>query len=304
MKPGAPAALLAALAVSLVPAHAAPTPQDMSGMAMPAPAAPKTTDPNAGPQAPSGTDQAPGDGTAPPISSDRAADRYYDPQAMADAQTALLDAHGGMKFSKFMLNLAELQVRKGSDGYRWDGAFWIGGDLNRFVVKSEGEGRFNDRIESADVQALYSRALDPYWNLQLGVRREFGTGSHRSYFVLGVEGLAPYGFDTEGALFLSDKGQLLARATASYDERITNRLVLQPRAEANLSFQDMPRERIGSGLSNLELGLRLRYEIKREFAPYVGISWDRKLGKTADFARVAGDDTGGASFVAGLRLWF
>ena len=256
------------------------------------------------PAARRGTDLAPGNAPPPPVQPGRPADRYYDPEAMADAEMALLNSHGGMVFHRLLANLAEYQVRNGKNGYRWDGELWIGGDLNRLVLKSEGEGNFKDRVESAEVQALYSRALDPYWNLQIGLRQDFTPKPVRTYAVLGIEGLAPYWLETEGALFLSDKGQLLGRVTGSYDQRITTRIILQPRVEANFSLQDMPHQRIGAGVSNLELGLRLRYEIKREFAPYVGVSWDRKLGKTADFARAAGEGTGGASFVAGIHFWF
>jgi copper resistance protein B len=108
----------------------------------------------------------------------------------------------------------------------------------------------------------------------------------------------------EGALFLSTKGDLLARAEAYYDQRITQRLILQPRAELNFAAQDVPENRIGSGLSNAELGLRLRYEITREFAPYIGVSWDRKTGATARYARADGETAGTTSFVAGIRTWF
>jgi copper resistance protein B len=122
--------------------------------------------------------------------------------------------------------------------------------------------------------------------------------------VLGIEGLAPYWFEAEGTLFLSNKGDLLARAEGYYDQRITQDLVLQPRAELNFALQNIPENAIGSGLSTAEIGLRLRYERIREFAPYVGVSWERKLGRTADLARMRGEDTGGAHFVLGVRAWF
>jgi copper resistance protein B len=116
--------------------------------------------------------------------------------------------------------------------------------------------------------------------------------------------LAPYWFEIEGAAFVSDKGDLLGRIEGYYDQRITQRLVAQPRAEVNLSAQDMRAEGIGSGLVNAELGLRVRYEIVREFAPYVGVAWERKFGETARIARAAGEDTGGFNLVAGVRVWF
>ena len=298
-------------AMSAAPATAPETQADHGGM----PGMPMPAQGQAGhgghvmagmdmPAAPRGTDLAPGNAPPPPVQPGRPADRYYDPGVMAEAEMALLNSHGSMVFHQFLANLAEYQVRNGKNGYRWDGELWVGGDLNRLVVKSEGEASFKDRVDSAEVQALFSRALDPYWNLQVGLRQDFAPKPVRTYAVLGIEGLAPNWLETEGALFLSDKGQLLGRVTGSYDQRITTRIILQPRVEANFSLQDMPHQRIGAGVSNLELGLRLRYEIKREFAPYVGVSWDRKLGKTADFARAAGEGTGGASFVAGIHFWF
>ncbi|UIJ46474.1 copper resistance protein B [Sphingomonas cannabina] len=255
-------------------------------------------------RAPSGTDLPPGNAPAPAPAADRAADRYYGAEAMAAAERGLRREHGGGTFHQVMIDIAEYQPRRGGDGYRWDGGAWIGGDIDRFRLKSEGEGRFGDRVESADVQALYSRAIDPYWNLQAGVRQDLGPGPRRTYAVIGVEGLAPYWFELGGSLFLSDKGDVLARAEGYYDQRITQDLVLQPRAELDFAFQDVPENAIGSGLSTAELGLRLRYERIREFAPYVGVSWERRLGRTADFARARGDDTGGVDLVLGIRAWF
>jgi len=257
-----------------------------------------------GPAAPTGTDQPAGNAPPPAPPTTLAAARFYDSATMATANRMMRDEHGGMRFSQILFNLAEVQVRNGRDGYRWDGAGWFGGDIDRLVVKTEGEGGFGDRVESAEVQALYSRALDPYWNLQAGVRQDLGAGSKRTYAALGVEGLAPYWFDVEGTLFLSDKGDVLARAEAWYDQRITQRAILQPRVELNLAAQDMPGSRIGAGLSTAELGLRLRYEIRREFAPYVGLSWERRYGATARYARSDGDRTGGVSLALGVRAWF
>lgn len=252
----------------------------------------------------SGTDLPPGTAPAPAPATDRAADRYYGAAAMADAERDARRAHGGGAFHQVMFDIAEYQPRRGNDAYRWEAEAWVGGDINRFWIKSEGDGRFNGGVESAEGQALYSRALDPYWNLQAGVRQDLGPAPRRTYAVLGIEGLAPYWFELEGSLFLSDEGDALARAEGYYDQRITQNLVLQPRAELNFAFQDIPENHIGSGLSSAELGLRLRYELVREFAPYVGVAWERKIGRTADAARARGEDTGGANFVVGLRAWF
>ena len=202
-----------------------------------------------------------------------------------------------------MANLAEYQSAPGGGGYRWEGEAWIGGDINRFVVKSEGDGSRRNGLGAAEAQALYSHAIGPYFDLQAGIRQDVSPHA-RTYATVGFQGLAPYWFDVSGALFLSTKGELLGRVESTYDLRLTQRWILQPRAELNFAAQDTADTRTGSGLSNAELGLRLRYEIKREFAPYIGVSWDRKVGKTADYARARGEDIGGATFVAGIRAWF
>ena len=261
----------------------------------PAPAAPAV--------GPTGTDLPAGDGPAPTPPSVNYADRIFG-GAMTSSRAALYREHGGGVFSQIMIDMAEIRFRDGRDGFHWDGEGWFGGDRDRLVVKSEGEGAFGEAVEDAEVQALYSRAIGPYFNFQAGVRQDFQPKPRRTYATVGFEGLAPYWFEVEGAVFLSDKGDVLGRLEGYYDQRITQRLILQPRVELNLSAQDMPAERIGSGLVDAEAGLRLRYELKREFAPYVGVSWERKFGDTARFARADGEDTGGFSFVAGVRVWF
>lgn len=240
---------------------------------------------------------------APPAPIDHAADRFFDPGTMEAARAQLREEHGAAVVSKFMASIAEYQARSGPDGYRWDGEAWAGGDINRFVVKSEGEATRGEGVDVAEVQALYSRAVGPYFDLQAGVRQDFEPRS-RTYLTVGTEGLAPYWFDVEAALFLSTKGEVLVRAEGSYDLRLTQRLILQPRAEFSFAAQTTAATQTGAGLSNAELGLRLRYEIRREFAPYVGVTYERRLGKTADFARAVGEDAGSASFVVGIRAWF
>lgn len=238
-----------------------------------------------------------GDAPAPAAPAPTWADRVWGAGAMAPARARLRHEHGGMTFRQVMLDIAELQPRAGRDGYRWDGAAWFGGDVDRLVVKSEGDGRFGDRA-GGEMQALYSRAIGPYFNVQGGIRQEIG--ADRRYAVAGIEGLAPYWFDVEATAFLSDRGDVLARVEGYYDQRITQRLVLQPRAELNLSAQDVAQDRIGAGLVDAELGLRLRYELRREVAPYVGVSWERAFGATR---RLRGDD-GGAVVALGVRAWF
>jgi copper resistance protein B len=239
----------------------------------------------------------------PPAPGDHAADRVFPPAAMAAARDQLRREHGAMPLSKVMVSLAEHQARNGADGYRWEGQAWFGGDIDRFVLKTEGEGTRGHGVESAEVQALYSRAVGVYTDVQAGVRQDFEPRG-RTYATIGFETLLPYWFDVEGAAFLSTRGELLGRLEGSYDLRLTNRLILQPRAELNFAAQDTRATRTGSGLSNAELGLRLRYEIRREFAPYIGVSWDRKVGKTADYVRARGEGVVDRSVVFGVRAFF
>ena len=251
-----------------------------------------------------GTDLPAGDAPAPPPPGDWYADRYFPKSEMDHARHAMMVENGGQRVGFVSLNLAEYQARKGRDGFRWEGEGWYGGDIHRLTVKSEGETAFGEGVEAAEAQLLYSRAIGPYFNAQAGVRQDFGHGPDRTHAVIGVEGLAPYWFEVEGALFLSDKGDLTARIEGSYDQRITQRLIVQPMAEINFAAQDVPESGIGAGLSDIELGLRLRYEIVREFAPYVGIEWARKIGGTARLARADGDDVDSLNVVAGVKLWF
>jgi len=252
----------------------------------------------------SGTDLPAGDAAAPPAPTDSAADAIYGAQAMAMGRHHLMQFHGGQKLGQVLFNVAEVQIRKGREAFEWDGEGWYGGDINRLWIKSQGEGEFGGPLERAEVQALYSRAIGPYFNLQGGIRYDVKPNPSRAYATLGIEGLAPSFFDLEGALFLSNKGEVLARAQGSYDQRITQRLILQPRAELNFAAQNSRSIGVGAGLSDAELGLRLRYDIRREFAPYVGIQYRRAFGRTRDYLRTEGRDVGGWSLLTGVRLWF
>lgn len=241
--------------------------------------------------------------TPPPAApSDHQADKVFDPAAMERARAVLRQEHGGAGVSKVMVNLAERQVGSGDGAYHWDGEAWFGGDLNRLVLRSEGEG---DRhgVETGEVQALYSRAVGLYTDLQLGLRQDVEPKS-RTYAAVGFETLLPYWVQAGGTVFLSDKGDVLARAEGAIDWRLTQKLVLQPRAELNLAAQDVRETGVGSGLSDAELGLRLRYEIRRSFAPYVGLVHARRFGRTADYARAEGREVSETRFVIGLRGWF
>ena len=223
---------------------------------------------------------------------------------MADAREELRKSHGEMKTSKVMIDELEYRARGGRDGYAWDAQAWYGGDIDKLWLKSEGEGSLGRSPEGAEVQALWSRAVSPFFDLQLGLRHDFRPDPERTYLVAGVQGLAPYWFEVDAAAFLSDKGEVSARIEGEYDFRITQRLILQPRAELELAFQDVPELGIGSGPTKLEGGLRLRFEISPRFAPYLGVEYEQALGETADLRRASGEEAGGLSLLAGLRTWF
>lgn len=245
-----------------------------------------------------------GDAPAPAPPTDHAADVLFDPAEMARSRGALRRENGAFSGSMILFDLAEYQARSGGDGYRWEAEAWFGGDINRLLIKSEGEGSFGKPIEDVEVQALFSRAISPFWNAQVGLRYDISPNPSRTYAVLGVEGIAPYWLHVTGQLFLSDKGDLRARVEGSYDERITQKLIFQPRVELNFSAQDMPGIGVGSGLTSFEVGGRLRYEITREFAPYIGVEWSGRTGDTARYARLAGEKPNAVNFVAGIRFWF
>lgn len=238
-------------------------------------------------------------GSGPP----RAADAIWGAEAMRASRDELQRTHGDFPVFWFQGDQFETQVRDGGDGYLWDVQGYYGGPTSRFWFKSEGEGTFGERVEDAEVQALYSRAIAPFWDLQAGVRQDLA-GPETTYGVIGIQGLAPYMFEVDAALFVSHRGDITARIEGELDQRITQRLILQPRAEVNLSAQDVPRLGIGAGVDSIEVGVRLRYEIIREFAPYIGVEQSWRVGGSADYARARGEDPSVTNYVVGIRFWF
>jgi copper resistance protein B len=245
----------------------------------------------------------PGNALPPPVPSDFLAERFFAPDRMAAARAAMVKE---MKFSTFALRVDQLEFRtgKGGDGFGWDGQAWYGGDIDRIVLASEGEGNFGKRAERIELNAYWRHALDPWFNLQLGMRRDFLPDPQRTYALVGIEGLAPYWFELQGQLLVSNKGDVHARGKAGYTQRITQSLVVEPEVEIDFAFQDVPALNVGRGVERLEMGARLRYERNRSLAPYVGINWERKLGGTADLARAAGEGVSGVSVVFGVRAMF
>ena len=180
---------------------------------------------------------------------------------------------------------------------------WVGYDLHKLWLKMEFE-HVDKHTEEAELQALYARAIVPYWDLQLGLRKDFRPQPSRNWAVIGVQGLAPYYFEIDTALFIGESGRTALRLEVEYELLFTQRIILSPLIELNIHGQTDAATGVGSGLSDAEIGLRLRYEIRREIAPYIGVNWVRKFGKTADFAKLEGDDSRDTQLVLGLRLWF
>ncbi|AQR60564.1 copper resistance protein CopB [Brevundimonas sp. LM2] len=234
-----------------------------------------------------------------------AADLVFGTEAMDASRQTLIAENGDVRTTAVIIDRLEAGFGDGGDTYLWDVQGWSGGDINRFWWKSEGEGDFDGALEEAEVQALYSRAITPFWDVQAGVRQDFRPdGDDTTHLVLGLQGLAPYWFEIDAAAFLSTKGDLTARVEAEYDQRLTQRLILQPRLEIDASASDIPELEIGSGLSSIEAGLRLRYEFRKEFAPYVGVEWSRSFGDTADYIKARGGEADDTRFVVGLKAWF
>ncbi len=233
-----------------------------------------------------------------------AADAIWGADQMTRARDVLRRENGDVRATAVIVDRLEVGFGDGEEGWTWDVAGWTGGDFNRFWWKSEGEGDFDGEAEG-EVQALYSRAISPFWDVQAGVRQDIREdGEDPTHLVLGLQGLAPYWWEVDAAAFLSTEGDLTARVEAEYDQRITQRLILQPRVEVEASAAEIPELGLGSGLTHIEAGLRLRYEIAKEFAPYVGVEWSRELGDTSDFTRAAGGEPEHTRIVIGLKAWF
>ena len=189
------------------------------------------------------------------------------------------------------------------DQLRWDGQGWIGGDYDKLWIKSEGTA-VNGRVEDGRHELLYDRAVTTFFDLQAGLRADLDSLASRQWAAIGVQGLAPYFLDVEASFYIGDAGRTAARFQMSYDLLLTQRLILQPEAELNLYGSSDPARRTGSGISDLDAGVRLRYEITRKVAPYLGLSYRGAFGGTADYARQAGESVSDARVVIGLRAWY
>lgn len=204
----------------------------------------------------------------------------------------------------FMVTIDQLESRSGDeDPDVLEAEAWLGYDLHKLWLKTEIE-RVGSTNESAELQLLYGKAVSPYWDFQIGVRRDFDPVPERNWAVIGFQGLAPYYIDIDAALFLGESGRSGFRFEAEYEKMLTQRWVLIPELEMNFFGQGDPQTEVGSGLSSSEFGLRLAYEIRREFAPYIGVNWEAKHGETKRIAEQHGEDTEDTQFVIGIHAWF
>ncbi|MBB1060455.1 copper resistance protein B [Marilutibacter spongiae] len=251
-----------------------------------------------------------GHGVSGPGSATAAPRTPIPPISEADLRAAFPDlhahaTHGDSVHSYWSMDRLEAwDADEHGTGTAWEALAWIGGDVDRVWLRSEGE-RSDAGTESADLEVLYGHGISRWWDVVAGIRHDFGgEGPSQTFAAFGVQGLAPYKFEVSATAYLGESGQSAATFEAEYDTLLTNRLILQWSAEAEFNGKDDPRRGIGSGLGHLEAGARLRYEFSRRFAPYVGVSWERAYGGTADYRVAGGEDRDDTRLVMGLRFWF
>lgn len=214
---------------------------------------------------------------------------------------------GGMEddpiVTKVMIDQLETRITEGDNPLVLEAQAWIGKDLNKFVIKADIE-QVNGETEELELQALYSKAIAVYWDFQIGIRQDLKPTPTNTWLAVGFQGVAPYWFEIDTALFISESNQINLRFTAEYEWMITQRWVLSPEISVNFHSKNDELTGTGAGLSDSQLGLRLRYEIKREFAPYIGINWNNKYGATATYAKNEGEKVSDTQIVMGIRAWF
>jgi copper resistance protein B len=214
-----------------------------------------------------------------------------DPQEGFQKDFGVQFVHDNEIFATFNGDRLEYQTREGKPAFLWDIQAWIGTDFNKLWFKSEGEWvTEEDEFEEASAELFYSRNIGSFWDVQIGVRHDFKPDPERTFVALGIQGLAPLWFEVEATTYLSEDADLSVVLEAEYDLLLSQRLILQPRLETSAALQEVEKYGVGQGLNDIELGLRLRYEIQREFAPYIGVSWNRKIGETENLAEAKGED--------------
>ncbi|SOZ67416.1 CopB ATPase, Copper resistance protein B precursor [Cupriavidus taiwanensis] len=216
-------------------------------------------------------------------------------------QLVMADEH---LFASVLVDRLEWAHANGSNAAAYEAQAWFGNSFDKLVLKAEGEAS-KGKLHEARTELLWGHAVASYWDTQLGLRNDAGSGRPaRNWLAFGVQGLAPYWFEVDATAYVGTSGRTALRLSAEYELLLTQRLILQPRIEANLYGKNDPEVGIGSGLSNGTVGLRLRYEFSRQFAPYIGVERYQTFGNTADMLRTAGGKSGETRFVAGVRVWF
>ena len=221
-----------------------------------------------------------------------------------DANAAMPHMMDGGLQSKVMFDQLEGRIGGGANAFRWQGQAWIGGDYDKLWLKSEGFALGKGGVEDGRNEVLYNRAITTWFDLQAGVRMDLDSGTGRTWAALGVQGMLPYFVEVEATAYASDRGHFAGRLALSYDLRLTERFVLEPEIDLNLYGKADPGRHIGSGLSSIDAGLRLRYEIDPKFAPYIGVAYSGRFGQTARYARDEGESATAVQFVFGIRGWF
>jgi copper resistance protein B len=204
-----------------------------------------------------------------------------------------------------LLTMVKIDQLERSDGDEsvWKAQAWLGKDLNKLWIKTEGEIVDGD-LEEAEFQFLYSRAIAPFWDMQIGWRHDSKPTPDRDWLAIGVQGLAPYFFETDIAFFIGEDGNIGLRTEFEYEILLSQKWILTPEVEANFFSKNDAEVKIGSGLADVSFGLRLRYEVEREFAPYIGAEWTKHYGNTADYIEQEDEDDTDVQWVLGLKVWF
>ncbi len=277
---------------SAKPAASAPAPgASMAGMTMPGMAMPPSAAPAPAQAAPRTADTDPGGYT---LTTGPYIPAGVKPPRLADQES----------FGSGLVDRLERAYSHDSGHWTaYDVQAWYGRDFNRLVLKAEGQAS-QGRLQDARTELLWGHAIAAYWDSQLGVRHDNGGGPDRNWLALGVQGLAPYWFNVEATGYLGDQGRSALRLSASYELLLTQRVVLQPQLEINAYGKDDPARGIGGGLSDATAGLRLRYDISRQFSPYIGVEWSGRFGRTGDYAQAAGERRDTADVVVGVHFWF
>ncbi len=232
---------------------------------------------------------------------------FIPPITDEDRQAAFPDVRGhtvhdnGVN-SFVLFDQLEWQAGYGESGVSWDTRGWVGRDRDRLWFRTEGESA-SGRLADGEAHLLYGRVLGRWWDVVVGARQDVRPGPAQTWAAVGLQGLAPYWFEVEATAYVGAGGRTHFRLETEYELLLTNRLILQPLIEVQVYGKADPERGIGAGLSSADAGLRLRYELRRELAPYLGVTWNRQFFGTADYARVAGDEIGGPRLALGLRLW-